>query len=72
MTRTEILQSTRCPKCGVPPGTRCLEAGRYRDTIHPARMMAAETLGWQGTDPVTPARRTANESWRQKRYDRRR
>jgi hypothetical protein len=73
MTRDEIRQSTRCPKCGAPPGMRCIEAGRYRDTIHPARVMAAETAaGWKATDPVAPASKAKNERRRRKGYERRR
>jgi hypothetical protein len=34
--------------------------------------MAAETLGWPGADPITPACRAANENRGQKRYDQRR
>jgi hypothetical protein len=53
LNRDAILATTRCPKCGAPPGEKCIGGGRRRQTVHPARVALAEDVTlWAA---VTPA-----------------
>lgn len=71
MTRDEAKAAVACPKCGARAGSPCVQSGRAV-RIHPARLMAAETLGWRAADPISPAWKAASEGWRRKRYERKR
>jgi hypothetical protein len=68
MTRAEIIASTRCPRCGAPPGMPCQQAGRRRDAAHAARVGLAEmTAAWRTPRPG-PGQVKSREKWRASRY----
>ena len=73
MTRDEVRASTRCPKCRAPAGSHCIQEGKRRKTLHPARLMAAETMGgWKAGKPVNPGTTRERELRRKAKYDRKR
>jgi hypothetical protein len=73
MNHEEIRAAVRCPKCGAAAGEKCIEGGVRRATIHPARVMHAETVGgWKARDHGPPRNAAGRERMRAARYGRRR
>jgi hypothetical protein len=68
MTRPQIIETTRCPRCGAAPGMPCQEPGKRRPAVHLARGGLAEMTGGWHDSQLRPDQVKNREKWRTTRY----